>query len=201
MTTDVHHTDPSTAPADIEPLDQLDVIVPRLTAVVDRIAGMQMNDPTPCADFTVHGVLDHMFVGGGTFAQLFRGETPTEVTPPAVYGWVPAAEFREAMDDLVDAIASPGALERTIPTPVGDMPGETFARFVAVDALIHGWDLARATGQDYDPPEELVQVIDRFARAAISPEVRATGMFADPVDAPADASTLERLVAFSGRTP
>lgn len=201
MSTDTPNIQPSTAPADIHPIDQLEAVMPQVTAVVDRIAGMQMNDPTPCADFTVHGVLNHMFVGGGTFAHLFRGEEPPEVTPPAVYGWVPAAEFREAMSDLVDATRSPGALERNIPTPVGEMPGETFARFVAVDALIHGWDLARATGQPYDPPEELVQVIDRFARAAITPEVRATGMFGDPVGAPPDASTLERLVAFSGRTP
>lgn len=200
MSTETPNTHPTAASADIHPIDQLDAVMPRVTAVVDRIAGMQMNDPTPCADFTVHGVLDHMFVGGGTFAHLFRGEEPPEVTPPAVYGWVPVAEFREAMGDLVDAIRSPGALERIIPTPVGDMSGETFVRFVAVDALIHGWDLARATGQPYDVPEDLVQVVDRFARAAITPEVRATGMFADPVEAPHGASTLERLVAFSGRT-
>lgn len=194
--------EPAAAPtADSAPIDQLDRVMPLVTAVVDRIAGMQMHDPTPCADFNVHGVLNHMFVGGGTFAHLFRGEEPPEVTPPAVYGWVPAAEFREAMGDLVDAIRSPGALERTITTPVGEMPGETFARFVAVDALIHGWDLARATGQHYEPPEDLVEVIDRFARAAITPEVRATGMFADAVEPPPDASKLERLVAFTGRTP
>lgn len=201
MPTDLTHEQPPTGETDIPPVEQLETVMPLVTRVVDRIAGMQMHDPTPCADFNVHGVLNHMFVGGGTFAHLFRGEQPPEIEPPAVYGWVPTAEFRAAMEDLVDAIRSPGALERTIATPVGDLPGDTFARFVAVDALIHGWDLARATGQPYDPPEEIVQVIDRFARAAITPEVRATGMFDAPVEPPDDASMLERLVAFTGRTP
>ena len=50
------------------------------------------------------------------------------------------------MDDLLDAVKSPGAIERTISAPIGEMPGEVFARFVAFDGLIHGWDLATATG-------------------------------------------------------
>ncbi len=180
--------------------EQLNHVLPDLTDTVRRIQVMQMNDPTPCSEFTVHGVLDHMMVGAATFTYLFRGEEPPTIEPPAVYGWVPVKEFGEAMDDLLDAVSSPGATERTLPTPMGDLPGETFARFVAFDGLIHGWDLTTATGQPYDPPEELVATVDEFARAAITPDMRAAGMFAAPTEPPADADRLERLVAFSGRT-
>jgi uncharacterized protein (TIGR03086 family) len=112
---------------------------------------------------------------------------------------VPAKEFSATMDDLLAAVQSPGALERTIPSPFGEVPGETFARFVAVDGLLHGWDLAQATGQTWAPTAELVEAVEAFALVAITPEMRAAGAFKPALPAPADATPLERLVAFSGR--
>ncbi|MGB8860999.1 MAG: TIGR03086 family metal-binding protein [Ilumatobacteraceae bacterium] len=182
------------------PTAQLEHIIPALSEVVHRIWHGQMEAPTPCAVFNVHDVIDHMIVVGGSFAPLFRGETPTEVTAPVVYGWVPASEFTETMSDLLAAVQSPGALDRTIPSPFGEVSGDTFARFVAFDGLIHGWDLARATGQTWAPPTELVEAVEAFARVAITPEMRDGHTFKDAKPAPADASPLDRLVAFSGRT-
>lgn len=184
----------------MDPIEQLSYILPTLNATVDRIQTMQMNDPTPCSDFTVHGVLDHMMVLGGTFTYSFRGEEAPELKPPAVYGWVPAAEFREVMDDLLDAVKSPGAMERPITTPMGEMPGETFARFVAFDGLMHGWDLASSTGQRFEVPPAVTCAVDEFARGALTPEMRDGDTFKDETTAPEDASRLERLVAFSGRS-
>ena len=181
------------------PIEQLETIVPSLAGVVDRIWYGQLDDPTPCAAFTVHDVIDHMIVGGGTFAPLFRGETPQGVTAPAVYGWVPAAEFRTAMTELVAAAKSPGAMDRVIVSPFGEVSGDTFARFVAFDGLVHGWDLACATGQPWAPSDELVEAVEAFARQAIAPAMRDGDTFKDPTTVPADAGPLERLVAFSGR--
>lgn len=180
--------------------DQLTEILPTLSATVDRIYGLQLDQATPCSRFTVHDVLNHMIVGGGTFAYLFRGERPPEIEAPIVYGWVPAKEFRQAMDDLLDAVNSPGALDRMISTPLGEMRGDDFARFVAFDGLVHGYDLASATGQEYDPPADVVAAVDEFARTAITPEMRDGDTFAAPTSPPDDATPLERLVAFSGRT-
>jgi uncharacterized protein (TIGR03086 family) len=180
--------------------DQLSEILPTLSSTVDRIYGMQLEAPTPCREFTVHDVLDHMIVLGGSFAHLFRGDEPPELQAPVVYGWVPAKEFRQVMDDLLDAVSSPGALERMIPTPLGEMSGDDFARLVAFDGLIHGYDLATATGQPYDPPADVVAAVDEFARGAITSDMRDGDTFADPTTPPEGATRLERLVAFSGRT-
>ena len=63
------------------------------------------------------------------------------------------------------------------------MPGSTFARLVAFDGLIHGWDLATSTQQEWDPPEDVVAEVDAFARQAIAPEMR-DGTFAQPPSHP-----------------
>lgn len=184
----------------MEPVDQLAVIVPALQDLVDKLHHVHLTAATPCEKFDVHGVLDHMIVLGGAFSYWFRGESAPDLQPPAVYGWVPAKEFRVVMDDLLDAVRSPGAMDRTIVAPVGEMPGETFARLVAFDGLVHGWDIARAAGLPYDVPEDVVAVVDEFARAAITPAMRDGDTFKDPTEPPTGATRLERLVAFSGRT-
>ncbi|MEQ1700568.1 MAG: TIGR03086 family metal-binding protein [Ilumatobacteraceae bacterium] len=181
------------------PIEQLEHIIPALSEVVGRIWYSQLEAPTACAEFDVHDVIDHMIVVGGSFAPLFRGEAPTEVSAPAVYGWVPATEFTATMNDLLAAVQSPGALDRTIPSPFGEVSGDTFARFVAFDGLIHGWDLAQATGQTWAPPAELVEAVEGFARMAITAEMRDGRTFKDALPTATDAGPLDRLVAFSGR--
>ena len=182
------------------PTEHLSYILPAVSSVVDRIQVMQMNDPTPCARFTVHDILDHMMVLGGTFAYWFRGEEAPEPKPSGVYGWVPAKEFRGVMDDLLAAVTAPGAMERPIEAPVGTMSGEEFARLVAFDGLVHGWDLATATGQRFELPPAVVDAVDSFARQALSEDMRDGDTFKDPTDAGPDASPIERIAAFSGRS-
>jgi uncharacterized protein (TIGR03086 family) len=184
----------------MEPIEQLAHIVPTLNALVDRIDPAQLNDPTPCATFTVHDVLDHMMIGGGTFAYMFRGEEAPEILAPPVYGRVPATEFKSAMTGLLDAMRTPGAMERTITTPMGDMPGSAFARFVAFDGTVHAWDLATAAGLTFELPAEVVDAVDGFARSAVSDEMRDGDTFKQATEAPESATPLERLVAFSGRS-
>ncbi len=184
----------------MEPIEQLSQILPTLTELVDRIEPNQLDAPTPCTAFAVQDVLDHMIVLGGTFAYGFRGEEAPQIEAPVRDGHVPSARFRKTMDDLLDAVRSPGAMERTVASPMGAMPGETFARLVAFDGLVHGWDLATATGQEYPVDDDVVAEVDAFARAAITDELRDGDTFKAPTTPPEGASRLEQLVAFSGRS-
>ncbi len=183
----------------MRPLDQLDQILPAVLDVARGIEPDQLDDPTPCAAFSVHDVLDHMIVGGSSFAYAFRGETPPAIRAPEVDGRVPVEELESAMSALRDAAGSPGVAERIVTAPFGQVPGETFAAFVAFDGLIHGWDLATATGQQYAPDQSVVAAVDAFARRALTAEMRDGDTFAAEITPPDDASRLERLVAFSGR--
>jgi uncharacterized protein (TIGR03086 family) len=180
--------------------DQLAIIIPMLKYVGAGIRPEQLDDSTPCASFSVSGVLDHMTGLASAYAPAFRGDpSPGDGGPSAPGDNDLTARFQLAMDALLDAVQSPGALQRTIDTPFGPMPGSTFARLVAFDGLIHGWDLATSTQQAWDPPEAVVVEIDGFARQAIAPEMRDGDTFAQETHAPPDATPLRRLVAFSGR--
>ncbi len=181
--------------------EQLAVIIPMLKQVGAGIRPDQLENSTPCATFTVAGVLDHMTGLASAFAPAFRGDPPPPTGEvPAASGGERGTEFQKAMDGLLDAVNSPGALERTIETPFGPMPGSTFSRLVAFDGLIHGWDLATSTRQPWVPPDDVVAEVDGFARQALVPEMRNGDTFANETQAPADATLLVRLVAFSGRT-
>lgn len=179
----------------MDPRDQLDVILPLLNDLVAPLTAADLGRPTPCTQFAVRDVLEHMVGGASQFAAAFRGDGS-----PGAGGEADAlATFPQALADLAAAVRSPGALERTISAPFGEVPGEVFARFVALDGLIHGWDIATATGQKYDPPAAVVADVDAFAREAISQEMRDGGTFATAVTPPIDASPLVRLAAFTGR--
>lgn len=176
--------------------EQLAEIIPMLDALVAQITPDQLDRPTPCATFTVAGVLEHMIGGATAFAPAFRGDAAPAAAAP---DGTPQERFRRAMAGLLGAVHAPGAQERTIAAPFGEVPGSVFARFVAFDGLVHGWDLATATGQAYAPRDGIVAEVDGFVREVLVPEMRDGDTFAAEADAPAGATPLERLVAFSGR--
>jgi len=195
VTLALHDQPPPTRGAPMDPREQMDVIVPLLDDVAAPLTPDQLDAPTPCAAFSVRGVMEHMIAGATLFTAAFRGEAPPDAFPDGN----PTVEFPKAMAALRDAIGSDGALERTIDAPFGRVPGEVFARFVAMDGLVHGWDIATATGQAYDPPAALVEEIDGFARQAIADGMRDGDTFAAAVEPPPDATPMERLAAFTGR--
>lgn len=180
-------------------LEQLDELGPLIGRVASGISTDDLDRPTPCADFSVRGVLGHMIGGATQFAAAFRGTPPPDVPSDVADGPDVVARAGEALEGLVGAIRSPGALDRTVAAPFGEMPGDAFARFVVLDGLVHGWDLATATGQAYAPTDALVAAVDEFAHQAIAPAMRDGDTFAAAVEAPESASPIERLAAFTGR--
>lgn len=180
---------------------QLDTVIPALRRIVAGIGPEQMDDPTPCAKFAVRDVLAHFLGNLEAVAGGLRGE-PMPATldlRPEVLGGDALAAFDRVMADLLAAAHSPGANERVLRVPFGDVPAPVLLRFIAFDLVVHSWDLAVATGQAYDPPDDLVAAADAFARQVVAPEWRDGDTFSGAVEPPAGASPLERLVAFSGR--
>jgi uncharacterized protein (TIGR03086 family) len=177
----------------VDALAQFEQLGPVLGGVIAALRTDELNEPTPCAEFTVRGVLEHMIGGATTFAAAYRGEVPRE---PELGD--PIAGVQSALADLAASITAPGALDRTIHAPFGDIDGESFARFVVLDGLVHGWDLATATGTPYDPPADLVAAVSEFAEQTLDP-LRDGQTFKATVEPPAGATPVERLAAYTGR--
>ncbi len=178
----------------MEPLAQLDQLMPALGALVSTITPDDLDKQTPCTDFTVRGVLEHMVGGAAAFAAGYRGDEPRDFDTADIM-----PEWERAMTELAEAITAPGALDQKIAAPFGIVPGDMFARFVALDGLVHGWDISRATGKPYGPSDELVAAVDEFAHGTLDP-LRDGQTFAAATSAPAGSDALTRLAAYTGRT-
>jgi uncharacterized protein (TIGR03086 family) len=186
----------------MEPVEQIDAVVPTLGRLVRGVRADQLDNRTPCADFTVRDLLGHFIGNVDAVTGAFRGEPVTDLRPrPEMLGTDPGATYDKVLADFRAEIRAPGAMDRTIslPAPFGDVPAPVLVSFVAFDFIVHSWDLATATGQRYDPPEPLVAQADVFARQVIGPELRTPGAFGPEVTAPAGSKMLDRLIAFSGR--
>jgi uncharacterized protein (TIGR03086 family) len=185
----------------VDVISQLESILPTASDVADRVRPEQFDDPTPCATFTVRDLFSHMIGGASQFAPQLRGQTPSASieSSPLADPERPAA-LRAALEDLLAAVKEPGALGQTVQLPFGAVPGEVLARFLTVDGMVHTWDIATATGQEYDPGDALAESVLATARDLIAPDMRDGDTFA-PETAVADtAPAIVRLAAFTGRS-
>jgi uncharacterized protein (TIGR03086 family) len=188
----------------MEPIDQLDAVVPTLGNLVKAVKTDQLDNPTPCTEFSVRDLMGHFVGNVDSLVSGFHGEPVTDLRPrPEILGDDPGRAFDTVLGQFRAVIREPDAMERVIslPAPFGDVPAPVLVRFVAFDFMVHSWDLATATGQVYAPPDDLVAEADAFARQIVSPEMRVPGVIGPEVDPPPGASPIERLVAFAGRKP
>jgi uncharacterized protein (TIGR03086 family) len=165
--------------------------------LIDRITAEQWTAPTPCTEWSVRDVVDHLVGMNLVLAALFE-ERPMPVRGADRLGADPAAAYRRSAAALLAAAARPGVLERTQTTPVGVAIGAERVRWRIVDLLAHGWDLGQATGVEAELPDDLAEQALTFARAQLPSRPRA-GRFADPRPIRDDAPAIERLAAATGR--
>ena len=157
----------------------------------------QLHDPTPCSEWDVQQLLDHQATVTGFVIGVLSGTPPTGPGEEA-----DNLERYDAGTSKVLGLAKPpGAMDKTMQTPMGEMTGMAFMGLIPIwDMLIHGWDLAKATGQD----TKLDPVLVEAAAATFIPMVpqfAGRGMFAEAIHVPGDADTQTRLLALAGRQP
>ncbi len=164
-------------------------------AVAGGIRADQLELSTPCDEWTVQDVLDHLVGGTGYLGAAIAGATPS--MPPA--GGT-ADDLRLGIAECVDGLSDPSALARTCASPLGtEWTVAEAAAGTAMDLLVHTWDLAIATGQDVDlDPVVLEACVEMFLPHM--PEMgRAAGIVGPAVEVPADASTQQVFLGAMGR--
>jgi len=174
----------------------------RALAAAQRIAGGvrpdQLSLPTPCSEWDVRALLNHVVTGNLLFTANVRGEAPPDRSIDHL-GDDPAAALATTGRDLHDAFLAPGVLERSHPSPMGEMPGAVLVSMRTTELMVHGWDLARATGQPADLPEDLAERALTQLRPRLGGASREGMPFAAEQPAPDGASAADRLAAFLGR--
>ncbi len=164
----------------------------------------QAGASTPCPDYDVATLVDHMVGAGWRAAALGRGEPPTGAEFPHVELGDAAEQLRRAAKEAEAAWADDARLGATVTMPWGEVyTGSTLVDMYLAELAAHAWDLAVSTGQLDRLDPLLAPVALDAARAMLKPEYRdlmgAGSPFGAEVEAPADATEWERFAAFMGR--
>jgi uncharacterized protein (TIGR03086 family) len=176
-----------------------------VAAIAEGVTDEQLAGPTPCPEYQVRHLLAHLVGLAGAFRDAGRkdlgahlDQNPGASLPDLGPEW--RADLPKLLDELVGAWRDPAAYEGMTRAGGTDLPGAV-AGAVAMDELVvHGWDLARATGQAYAPDEASLAV----AQELLTPQEgddSGNSLFGAVVPVPDGAPLLDRVIGLSGRDP
>ena len=166
-----------------------------LRGVLHTIAADDMTRQTPCTEFDVTRLTGHLLNSLTALGGMVGAELPERDESDSVEHQVVAAA-RPALDAW-----HRHGLNGTVPFGKSEMPAKGACAILSLEFLVHAWDYAAAVDQGFNAPEPLAEYVLGLAHQVIRPEQRSRAGFDDPVDVPADAGALERLIAFTGRNP
>lgn len=167
----------------------------------DGVGSDQWTSPTPCSEWNVRQVANHIIGENLWAAELLRGKTIEEVgnrLDGDLTGSDPARAFRDSVAAAQQAATAPGAMETTCHLSFGDFSGSDYCSQLFMDLLIHGWDIARATGQDARLDTSLVEACLPIAQQ-LTQQWRSAGVFGEELPVASDADSQTRLLALFGR--
>ena len=178
-----------------------------LAALVGGIHDDQLTGPTPCSDTSLGDLLDHVDGLSLAFAAAAsKSPLPGGSQGPSADGSRLGDDWRQRIPDRLTALAHAWRDQDawTGMTQAGgiEMPGEV-AGLVALDeVVVHGWDIAAASGQPFDCDPGLLQATYEFVQASVAENPQGTpGLFGPPVPVADDAPLLDRLIGLTGRDP
>ncbi len=172
-------------------------------SVVAGIGDDQWDLPTPCTDWNVRDLVNHLVSEDLWVPELMAGKTIDDVGDRFtgdVIGDDPVAAQHASSGAAQEAFDG-GSLDQIVHLSFGDVPARILCVQRASDLVVHGWDVAAATGQDADVDPAVTDALYAINEPMITPEVRQMGIFGPAVEVGEDASSLDRLVAFLGRDP
>ena len=178
----------------MNPIDMYRTATTRAIEVARGVQPGQLASPTPCAEWTVQDLLDHL-VGGTAYLAAALGADPTD--PPAD---ATAADLAGGVAACLERLADPAALEHRSLSPLGfEWSGMEATAGTSMDVLVHTWDLATATGQNTTLDPGVVDTCISMFLPAMPEGGRAAGIIGPAIDVADDASPQERLLAALGR--
>jgi uncharacterized protein (TIGR03086 family) len=178
-------------------------VLDRTNEVVDHVEPGHLGDPTPCTEWDVRAVINHITGGATMFAECVeQGSVPDsrlgELMGGDNLGDDFKANYRAASDRARATFGMPGTLDKIVKLPFGEMPAGIALNIAIMDVMTHAADIAKATGQTIDD-DEILTIALEVGRELITDDLRAPGMFDPEQPAASNASAADKLLAFAGR--
>ncbi|MFA1540494.1 TIGR03086 family metal-binding protein [Actinomadura monticuli] len=190
------------------PMPDLEPAARRMAALLANVPDHRLDAPTPCADTSLGALIDHVNGLALAFTWAAAKDFPEGGSqPPSADASSLAPDWRARVPERLDALAaawrSPDAWSGMTAAGGIDLPGEQAGHVAMNELIVHGWDVARATGQTYDAGEDEIESCLAFVGPTVeqSGGKGVPGLFGPAVDVPADAPALDRLIAMTGRDP
>jgi uncharacterized protein (TIGR03086 family) len=178
----------------------------QMASLIGAVGNEQLGLRTPCEDYTVEDLIKHVDGLSQAFTAAaeknlgpMTSAVPGGEAPPLGDGW--RSRIEEQLHTLAAAWRSPEAWEGMTQAGGVHLPGPVAGMVAADELVIHGWDLARATGQPFDCDPGSLQAATRFVEEMSEPGQSRDGLFGPAVPVPDGATPLERVIAMSGRDP
>lgn len=175
-----------------------DKAVSRMAELVAKVQKEQLPRETPCSEWDVKSLLNHIIGGNHMFASAAKGSPTAAEGVDHTDGDI-AAAFEESARALREAWSDPTKLGETVQLPFGEMSGAQALALHTMDKIVHAWDLATATNQDVEIPEELLQGLKGIVDQVPLDDVRKTGVLGPAVPTPPGASLQEEILGKLGR--
>jgi uncharacterized protein (TIGR03086 family) len=178
-----------------------------LAELVRGVHGNQLDGRTPCEAISVGALLDHIDGLSVAFTQAARKTPqPGGSVPPTVDASRLGTDWPERLParlaELADAWRDDSAWTGMTEAGGVDLPGEIAGIIALNEVVVHGWDLAVATGQPFSCPQSLLEAAYGFVSSSAEQNPEGTpGLFGPPVPVAADAPLLDRLIGMAGRDP
>jgi uncharacterized protein (TIGR03086 family) len=194
--------------ANADPLELLAKAVGRTRTTIADVAEAQLGSATPCAEWDVCGLMNHM-LGGLEFTAGCMAGSPPDLRPTEADSSLAGQRdldtligaYENQSQRLLRMAAEPGMLDRIVASPFGEMPAARFLVGTVMDQTIHFWDLAKATGQDASLSHELVEYTMLLLSSGFAEQGRAMGLIGPEIAVLDGSSEQDKLIAFMGRQP
>jgi uncharacterized protein (TIGR03086 family) len=172
-------------------------------AYLDAVRPEQWLDPTPCTEWNVRQIANHIIGENLWAAELLEGKTIEQVGDRLdgdLAGDDPAHAYAASVRAAATACAAPGAMEATCHLSFGEYSGAEYVSQLLLDTVIHGWDVAKATGQDTRLDPDLVAACHPIAQE-LTAQFRSAGVFGENLSVGQNADPQTELLALLGRRP
>lgn len=185
----------ATAPEELDHLTAIEASWALCQRVMRKLDVAIKDDPTPCSEYTIHELVEHLMGSLRSLGAMAGAVVPEELDASSAEDYI-----AQATEPALAAWRARG-LEGEVDLGERSMPAEFMAGVLALELFIHGWDFAQAIGEPFEAPDHLTDYIRQITESTVRPENRGEGKGFAEEQATDSADAIDRLMAFTGRTP